>query len=102
MCGVTRWLAVGSMALLALSCRHEDASIRADPVSSTPAVNCAPTEQRCDDKCVALESDANHCGACGQRCRKGEACALGLCAAPANWTTTAISRRCSEGSRYAY
>ncbi|MEZ4439830.1 MAG: glycosyl hydrolase family 18 protein [Polyangiaceae bacterium] len=33
----------------------------------------------CGDACVDTESDADHCGACGNACDSGETCAMGAC-----------------------
>jgi hypothetical protein len=41
---------------------------------------CAAADQRvCGDRCVAVRSDAQHCGACGNACGAGQACQAGVC-----------------------
>src|ERR1700723_2692660 len=35
----------------------------------------------CDDKCVSLEKDPQHCGACGNACASGDVCNAGACSA---------------------
>jgi hypothetical protein len=39
-----------------------------------------------DQVCVDLQSDAQHCGACGTACAGGQICAQGSCACPAGQT----------------
>lgn len=34
----------------------------------------------CDDQCVSLKTNSDHCGACGAACPSGEACCAGKCA----------------------
>jgi hypothetical protein len=41
-----------------------------------------PPENRCGARCVDLESDASHCGACGVRCVHPATCEAGTCQAP--------------------
>ncbi|MAC29782.1 MAG: hypothetical protein CMH59_25435, partial [Myxococcales bacterium] len=38
-----------------------------------------PPEERCDGECVDRQSDARHCGACGNACPSGQACEGGAC-----------------------
>lgn len=40
---------------------------------------CGPGLVLCGSLCVDLTSDRNHCGACGQPCRRGEICTAGTC-----------------------
>jgi len=42
-----------------------------------------PTDQRlCDGTCVAIQTDHDHCGACGVTCGAGQTCAEGQCVCP--------------------
>jgi hypothetical protein len=38
--------------------------------------------KRCNGKCVDLDSDNDHCGACGNTCNGGKTCAAGKCTCP--------------------
>lgn len=42
-------------------------------------VECPPFALVCDDVCVDVQSDPNHCGACGVVCGVDEACRFGFC-----------------------
>jgi hypothetical protein len=46
--------------------------------SSSP---CANAEQNCSGVCADLQSNPNHCGACGNSCGEGEVCRMGSCTA---------------------
>lgn len=41
---------------------------------------CGETEVCCNFECVALEANADHCGACGNTCGASESCTDGVCA----------------------
>jgi len=38
-----------------------------------------PAQQTCDDDCVTLDNDPNHCGRCNTQCALGQACTDGRC-----------------------
>lgn len=41
---------------------------------------CGPSQMRCDESCVSLQSDPNHCGSCGNRCgASSPVCSGGNC-----------------------
>jgi YVTN family beta-propeller protein len=40
---------------------------------------CAADERLCGNTCVSVQTDALHCGACGNACGTGEACQAGAC-----------------------
>jgi hypothetical protein len=40
---------------------------------------CAEGQTLCGSLCVDLSTDRNHCGGCGQPCRRGEVCVAGAC-----------------------
>ena len=40
---------------------------------------CSLGERQCDDGCVRIDTDRNHCGECGNRCRPNEYCVQGAC-----------------------
>ena len=42
---------------------------------------CPSGQTLCGTRCVDLDTDTRHCGACGRRCRAGESCCDGVCAA---------------------
>jgi hypothetical protein len=47
--------------------------------SSTQEKTCAADQTLCDGTCRALQTDAQHCGACGTACGAGEACQAAAC-----------------------
>lgn len=51
----------------------------------------------CGDACVALASDAAHCGACGVACGAGKACERGACVAACERGPETTLARCSDG-----
>jgi hypothetical protein len=40
---------------------------------------CPEGQDRCNDRCVNLQRNENHCGRCGKRCAEGEECVNGRC-----------------------
>jgi hypothetical protein len=40
---------------------------------------CPEGKSRCNDRCVNLKTNENHCGRCGNRCDDGEQCVRGEC-----------------------
>jgi hypothetical protein len=40
---------------------------------------CPEGQRRCNDRCVNLDRNENHCGSCGNRCAPGEECDNGEC-----------------------
>jgi len=53
-------------------CRH-------DMACHDGACACVTGSVTCGELCVNQESDERHCGACGNECRRGEDCVLGVC-----------------------
>ncbi|WP_437590704.1 MXAN_6577-like cysteine-rich protein [Sorangium sp. So ce1000] len=45
---------------------------------SSPSA-CADGLSRCDGECVELQTNAEHCGACGDACEEGQLCVEGRC-----------------------
>jgi hypothetical protein len=73
----------GQGAALALAPIERGAS--APPAPQEPAspasASCPQGQSRCDGQCVDLQTDVDHCGACGQLCLSG-ACFRGRCEPP--------------------
>lgn len=46
------------------------------------AMECGATERACAGECVDLQTDARHCGGCGNMCEAGQRCVEGNCRAP--------------------
>jgi hypothetical protein len=40
---------------------------------------CPEGKSRCNDRCVNLERNENHCGSCSNRCAEGQECMEGVC-----------------------
>ena len=40
---------------------------------------CPEGKRRCNDRCVNLDRNENHCGECFHRCEEGQECAEGMC-----------------------
>ena len=40
---------------------------------------CANDEACCDQSCIALATDIDHCGGCGNACAAGQSCIRGTC-----------------------
>src|SRR5688500_5707766 len=40
---------------------------------------CPEDQTRCNDRCVNLKTNENHCGRCGKRCEAGKQCERGKC-----------------------
>ena len=56
---------------------------------------CPEGQARCNDRCVNLDRNENHCGACGNRCAEGEECVDGMCqGGPCPSGTTLIGTQC--------
>ena len=50
-------------------------------------LTCCSGAVACNNSCVKLATDANHCGACGKSCTANEVCSAGVCnACPASRT----------------
>ncbi|WP_437290010.1 MXAN_6577-like cysteine-rich protein [Sorangium sp. So ce406] len=64
------WLPAAVLAVTS-ACSSEVAS---EPICDAPYSNCGGV-------CVALRSDRDHCGACGNECSSGELCVAGACEA---------------------
>ena len=47
----------------------------------TEELSCCLGAVACNDSCVDLRKDANHCGSCGTSCRSDETCSAGACIA---------------------
>jgi hypothetical protein len=41
---------------------------------------CPEGQSRCNDRCVNLDRNENHCGSCSNRCAEGQECVGGVCA----------------------
>lgn len=50
-----------------------------DPICDNGTCMCADTLVLCDDICVDLSQNTNHCGECGQECGTGGICVSGNC-----------------------
>jgi hypothetical protein len=40
---------------------------------------CPEGQRRCNDRCVNLDRNENHCGSCSNRCAEGQECMEGVC-----------------------
>jgi hypothetical protein len=61
---------------------------------------CPQGQSRCNDRCVNLERNENHCGECFNRCDEGQECVEGVCGGepmcvPTGSTCNADSECCS-------
>jgi hypothetical protein len=68
---------------------------------------CATGATECNGVCADVQSDALHCGRCGNACPTGSSCVAGRCGAPAiDWSANATSQDCSRpgviGTRLTY
>jgi hypothetical protein len=55
---------------------------------------CSEARTCCDDHCVNLQNDPQHCGACGAECDTGTFCTGGHCRTPPCETTCAAGSSC--------
>lgn len=71
----------GASGCLALLCFSLACSSLPSVDPDAPRRACVATTGRdwCDGRCVALASDAAHCGACGHACGDGVSCVAGRC-----------------------
>ncbi|MFU8805568.1 MAG: hypothetical protein ACNA8W_17275, partial [Bradymonadaceae bacterium] len=76
----------------------EDAFTDADSGSEPPPEDrCPSTYQRhCDDTCVNIKIDPDHCGACDNACGTGEVCSGGACAETCLGAETVCGRTCVQ------
>jgi hypothetical protein len=56
---------------------------------------CPEGQRRCNDRCVNLKRNENHCGSCSNRCAEGEQCVSGECTP----TCGANGDSCDEGTQ---
>jgi len=57
----------------------EGAPLTQYPCADPTRCTCAATHVRCGDVCAVLQSDAAHCGVCGNACPAGNTCVGGAC-----------------------
>ena len=56
----------------------------ASPAAEARKKRCGGGKKRCDGRCVNLQTNAKHCGACGNACGANRACEGGECVAAAD------------------
>jgi Stigma-specific protein, Stig1 len=56
---------------------------------------CPEGQSRCNDRCVNLKRNENHCGSCGNRCEEGQECVEGVC----GQACLSNSLSCTDGSQ---
>jgi hypothetical protein len=49
------------------------------PLQTDVPITCAPAQRLCGGRCVDLQSDRMHCGACDLNCQAGTTCVSGRC-----------------------
>jgi hypothetical protein len=59
-------------------------------------VSCTAPQTACGATCVDLQANPDHCGACGTRCARTEACVMGRCALACPGGQTACNGRCID------
>jgi Stigma-specific protein, Stig1 len=66
---------------LGRQCRRDSQCCSRNCIRQGEEKVCACPDGRtpCNDRCVNLERNENHCGACGFRCPEGEECEGGVC-----------------------
>ena len=79
-----RWVAVLTLAVIA-ACTNTSGVVgpggNDGGIDATVdvAVACATGEQRCDNRCVNVQTSRDHCGMCGAACEGGRVCVAGRC-----------------------
>jgi len=59
-------------------------------------VSCQEPLQTCEDECVDLQSDPEHCGSCGTACEGEELCSLGECSSSCADGLEACGQACAD------
>lgn len=83
----TAWYArLGALVLASLGCDGSSSVVAGrdgsvDLVTDMGLPPCPTGQTRCGDRCVDVQVDPTHCGACGTTCASGELCAQGRCVA---------------------
>ena len=88
-------LALMLLSLLGIGCGYESGLIDAECIGDAqcpdgavcddgycvpePELECTGDEIECDEVCVNIVSDPDHCGGCGEACSDGETCRSGIC-----------------------
>ena len=89
--GFQRGAAISSIIVAAIA-----ASLATSSCGSTVTMgSCGDGYDKCASSCVDLQTDPDHCGACGSACPEGVACAAGACGMN---TCPPGSADCGEGS----
>jgi hypothetical protein len=60
---------------------------------------CPEGQRRCNDRCVNLDRNENHCGSCSNRCDEGQECVEGVCSGgePICNPPCPAGEKCTEG-----
>lgn len=57
---------------------------------------CTGQSKQCGDSCVVIARDTQNCGACGNACKDGELCSLGVCAYKCQGGATKCGDGCTD------
>jgi hypothetical protein len=60
---------------------------------------CPEGQRRCNDRCVNLKRNENHCGSCSNRCAEGQECVGGVCSGGEPICTPSCPSGCECGDR---
>jgi len=71
---------VSTSSMTAAMTPHPVTTIVTDATTNTPGTpSCSSGQTRCDGSCIDMQSNSQHCGACGNVCNTSEPCSEGKC-----------------------